>query len=76
MCRMTKLMIWLVTLNIFPVHKIFKKNDSAERIVILPALHHKEAYKIFSILVKKEIRGKIMQFFKEEMKSGEDMRSR
>lgn len=53
-----------------PVHKIFKKNDSAERIVILVALHYKEAYKIFSFLVKKKkVRGKVMQYFKEEMNS-------
>lgn len=47
---------------------------TAERIVILLALHHKETYKIFSFLVKKKkIRGKMMQYFKEEMKS-EDMK--
>lgn len=27
----------------FPVHKIFKKNDFTEGIVILLTLHHKEA---------------------------------
>lgn len=60
-----------------PIHKIFKKNDSAERIVIFIALKHKEAHKIFSILVKKkEIREKMIQHFKEETKSGEDMKSR
>lgn len=49
----------------FPVHKNFRKNDFTEGIVILLALHHKEACKMFPTVVNKEIRGKIMQYFKE-----------